>query len=568
MSSFSELKYVLKRGLTGKKVISVALVLMCLESMTSLSFPLITQNLVDGMGEDAFPIHWLLFLALVLICGSLFQGVTAFLMGRLGQGFMFTIRQQLVGHLLTLPVYEFEKGQSAEPASRVVNDSKVIATLISQHLQMLVSGLITLLGSLVILFLIDPVLTGVLFGCVLVAFLMMLPFITKISGISKQIQEKEANLIGSLSEIFSQIRLVKSTLSERHFLTNSTQQMDSLRQSGLGEVKVVSFIGPIVGIAISVAMVTILTVGAARVESGNISLGALVAFILYLFNVVLPLAQLSNFFAGLNKSAGAAIKIKAFFDTQPQRLSGQGEFNMQHPLEVRALKFAYPNAENLAVDVASLTIPYQKTTALVGSSGSGKSSLFALLNRFYESEGIYLNQTPIGDLGLTQWRSHIAYVDQDCAVMSGTIRENLSFGAADCADETLINCLKEAQLWSLLEGLEGLDTRLGERGINLSGGQRQRLAIARAVLRDPSLLLLDEATSALDAQTENLVTQYLQHVMKNRTTIIAAHRLNTVLTADQIVVMDQGSVSDVGSHSELMARSEVYQNLVAHQLVS
>lgn len=568
MDAYKRLWQLIQRSELKKVTVVIALIFVVIDAFGAVVFPLITQYLVDSLSGEDLPLDWISILAVVLIAGSICQGISSFLMGKLGKQFQVNTRNRVYQHMLNLPVNEFEKGQSAEPATRLVNDTSVISTLISQHTHLFISGIIILVSSLIILWFIDGVLTGVLFGCVLVAFLAMLPFIAKMTQISSSIQSQEANFIGKLSEVFALIRLVKSANAQGQESQRAKSHIDELYNVGIKEVKVMSIIGPVVGIAISAAMVIILVVGASRVSSGYISLGALIAFILYLFNIVMPLAQLSTFFAGLNKSAGAAERLVEIENTPLENTRGASIDLRNEDIEIDNLQFRYEQEKSDAISIEKLSIPANKVTALVGSSGAGKSSLFALINRYFESLGIKVQDKHICDYALHEWRKRIAFVDQNCYILSGTIRFNLTYGLdRDILDDDLLSVLEQAQLWTFLQSKQGLDTELGERGINLSGGQKQRLAIARAILRDPELLLLDEATSALDSTTEAAISEQLKQITTNRTTIVAAHRLSTVINADKIVVLEHGRVLDTGTHQELLARNANYKMLVEHQFI-
>lgn len=569
MLAYQQLAHLLKRSKLKKSGLIVGIALVLIDAASAVGFPYLTQLIVDQFSAQGIVWDLVWALIIVLVVGSIAQGGASYVLGKLGLQFVHNTRTRLHHHLIRLPVVEFDKTRAAEPAGRLVSDTTVISGLLSEQVIVFISGVTTLVASLVILWFIDAVLTAVLFACVLGAFLMILPLAAGLTKLSTQLQAGEANFIARLSEVFSNIRLLKSAGAEKQEDGLALLEIDYLFAKQLKETKIYAFFGPVVSLAISVSMVVILVVGASRVADGSLTMGALIAFILYLFNIVMPLAGLSAFVAELNKSAGAAQRICELEALALEKTSG-GEVKIHNqPIVFTDLRFSYDGEQQPALEISHLTLPANSVTAVVGRSGSGKSTLFSLLNRFYPSSGISVNQVPIEDISLPYWRSQIATVAQNAPVLAGTVRFNLGYGMPEHpSDQAMIAALQDAQLWDFLSNQNGLDTKIDELGTNISGGQRQRLSIASAILRDPSLLILDEATSALDSGTEKAVNQALSTLQSQRTCLIAAHRLNTVIHADQIVVLNKGQVVDVGQHDQLLTRCRHYQKLVEQQLLS
>lgn len=569
MLAYQQLAHLLKRSNLKKSGLIVGIALVLIDAASAVGFPYLTQLIVDQFSAQGIVWDLVWVLVIVLVVGSIAQGGASYVLGKLGLQFVHNTRTRLHHHLIRLPVVEFDKTRAAEPAGRLVSDTTVISGLLSEQVIVFISGVTTLVASLVILWFIDAVLTAVLFACVLGAFLMILPLAAGLTKLSTQLQAGEANFIARLSEVFGNIRLLKSAGAEKQEDGLALLEIDYLFAKQLKETKIYAFFGPVVSLAISVSMVVILVVGASRVADGSLTMGALIAFILYLFNIVMPLAGLSAFVAELNKSAGAAQRICELEALALEKTSG-GEVKIhKQPIVFTDLRFSYDGEQQPALEISHLTLPANSVTAVVGRSGSGKSTLFSLLNRFYPSSGISVNQVPIEDISLPYWRSQIATVAQNAPVLAGTVRFNLSYGMPEHpSDQAMIAALQDAQLWDFLSNQNGLDTQIDELGTNISGGQRQRLSIASAILRDPSLLILDEATSALDSGTEKAVNQALSTLQSQRTCLIAAHRLNTVIHADQIVVLNKGQVVDVGQHDQLLVRCRHYQKLVEQQLLS
>jgi len=320
--------------------------------------------------------------------------------------------------------------------------------------------------------------------------------------------------------------------------------------------------------------------GGAQVASGALTTGALVAIMFYMVQIVFPFTQMATFFTELQKAVGATERLWEILETpaeeegvapaaaeRPVPVSDAEALPAQGDIEFVNVSFRY--GEKPVFESLDLHIPGGKTTALVGASGAGKTTIFSLLERFYEPNGgtIRYAGRPIQTIPLGKWRRLFGYVQQESSVTSGTIRDNVKYGNPDATDEEIVEALKKANAWEFVSRLElGLDTDVGEAGVKLSGGQRQRIAIARALLKDPAILLLDEATSNLDNESEALVQDALHKAMQGRTTIIIAHRLSTVMHADRLIVLENGRVTGAGTHRELMDSHPYYRKLVTHAL--
>ena len=571
--SYQKLSTLIRRVQFKKYVVLVISLLSCLEALSAVIYPLLTQQLVDGLSSGALPWGKILILCGVLLFSAVLTALNMRFIGQVGQSFVLQTRQRLHKHLLLLPVYQFEKGQAAEPANRLASDTVIIGEFISKHVASSFGSVIVLVLSVAILLSIDKVLTLALLTCIAISLLVIFPLATGMTKITHEKQHSEANLIGRLAEVFMQIRLVKQSGAEQAEVKLSQPVFDKLFGLGMKEIKLFSLLGPSVSIAISASLIVVLTVGVSRVGEGAISIGAFVAFILYLFNVAMPVTQLSIFAAELNKASGAAIRLTELEASEEEHYGGDEVSLQGQQLEIKKLQFTYPGKTTPSLNIDSLIIEPNQITALVGESGAGKTSVFTLINRLYQSEGIYCRDTEgklqtISQFNLRQWREQIANVSQSSPVLSGTVEFNLNYGLEKPLDsQSCFDALEKAQLLSFIEDNEGLHTQLGEQGVNLSGGQRQRLSIARAILRQPKLLLLDEATSALDTQTERAVNDALFPIMQSTTTVVVAHRLSTVLNADKIVLLHQGRVIAEGAHTELLGSSPAYHKLVQEQLV-
>jgi ATP-binding cassette subfamily B protein AbcA/BmrA len=562
------------RLLRGARPSPAALVMATVMAMASVAgtllFPIQTKAMIDGFGRSGLDPWPMLGLVGILAAAALLNAGSAYLLARVGYQVVAQLRLQLVDKLLRLPVASFDSEGSGERVSRVVRDCESISELIARQTVNLVTGILLLLGSVVVLLLLDVRLTLTLLGAIGAAFAIMIPIAFLLDGLSRRIQDRTARFSGILTHIFQEIRLVKAFTAERRERERSRTEIDGLKRLGLCVARINVLLEPLMGLAMTLAILVILVYGAARVSAGEITVGTLTAFILYIFNVATPLMQLTHFTAELQKAKGASARIAAILrEDEEEARPGRAERRPGKPLEFQDVCFAYPGRATPVLRGIDLHLEPGQTVALVGASGSGKSSLLALIERFYapSSGRILYDGHPIGEFPLRQWRGSIGYVAQNAPVMPGSVRDNIVYGLeGEFGDEQVRSAAHRAGALDFIEAMpQGLDTALIEQGNNLSGGQRQRIAIARMFLRDPDILILDEATSALDSETEHQVKLALDELMQGRTNIVVAHRLSTVMHADRICFLDGGCISGIGSHLQLLATHPPYARLVERQ---
>jgi ATP-binding cassette subfamily B protein AbcA/BmrA len=535
----------------------------------TLAFPILTRQLVDDLARRSPGQASVVLLAAVMLGAAVASALSAHLLSRVGHELIAALRILLIDKLLRLPVAAFDRDSTGERVSRVLNDCLSLAELATRQASNLLSGILVLIGSIGVLLFLDARLALTVIGCIVLAFAVVIPLATLLEALARSIQDRTARLAGILTHVLSEIRLVKAFTAEARERERSRREIHDIRQLGIRVAKISAVLAPLITLSLTAAILIILIYGSSRVSSGDISIGTLTAFILYIFNVAVPLIKLTTFLEELQKARGASTRITELLQAEEEVIMGKAVGSTRGALEFRNVSFSYPGRECKVLHGINLVLLPGSTTALVGASGNGKTTVLSLIERFYTpNEGAILyDGKPIGDFSLTEWRQRIGYVAQSAPIMPGTVRDNIVYGSAgDYTDDVVRTAAEKAGASAFIEGMpQGLDTVLSEQGGNLSGGQRQRIAIARMFLRNPDILILDEATSSLDSETEHRVKLALESLMQGRTNIIVAHRLATVMHAERIYFLEGGRISGAGNHDELLRSHPHYARLAARQ---
>lgn len=555
-----------------KSLFALGLFLSLLTSGASLIVPQLTKKLVDTSGTPTFSSNMVIVLIVAFALQLGLGTIGGFLLRYVGESAVKTLRERLWTHLLHLPVGYFDSHKSGESSSRLVNDTSVIKDLVTSQFPNFVTGAIQLVGSMVILFWMDWKMAALMFSAVPLIALIMLPIGKIMSKLGRQLQAATANFNADVSEKLAEIRLIKASNGEKSEQESGRRLITNIFSLGVKDAKVEAVLQPIMMTAMLGLFVGILGYGAVRVQAGTLTSGALVAFLLYLFNIIAPVTTFAMFFSQVQKAMGATERIQEILDTPSESFTATETVNVEgQVLKAEHITFSYNEERTILKDVSFEAKP-NTVIAFAGPSGGGKSTIFALLERFYQPDSgmITIGGKSIQSLDLQAWRSQIGYVSQDSAVFAGSIRDNLQYG--------LDRMLSEDELWQGLslayadqfvrDFPDQLETEIGERGVKLSGGQKQRIAIARAFLRNPKILMLDEATASLDSQSEEKVQRALDHLMEGRTTLVIAHRLSTIVDADQIYFIEKGAVTGNGRHTDLIATHPLYAEYVKEQMVS
>ncbi|TMW70204.1 ABC transporter ATP-binding protein [Alteribacter natronophilus] len=553
-----------------KWIVFAAVILSLIETGVGLVIPLFTQSVVDQLAEAALEPGLIVLFISLFVLQAVATGFSIYLLTYVGEHVVRELRLKLWRRVLRLPVSYYDSNRTGETISRITNDTNIVKGLITRHLVTAVTGVISIVGAVAILLVLDWQMTLVMLAVVPVMLFIIIPLGRKMYRVSKSIQKEMANFTTVLTQVLSEIRLVKAYSAEERETASGHERVSGLFRFGLKEARVFAVLNPLITLAMMGVLVFIIGYGGVRVAAGAITAGQLVAFILYLFMIIIPVSRFASFFAEVQKAMGATERISALYNMKEEeyereRKPSSGDLTAEH------IAFQYGSGDPVLRDV-SFTVPRNRVTAIVGPSGSGKTTLFSLVERFYEpSEGaFYLGGVPVREIHLKDWRQQIGYVSQESPLMAGSIRENMTYGVnREVTDPELEHAGRLANVHDFVSELpDSYETEVGERGIKLSGGQRQRVAIARAILRNPSLLMLDEATSSLDSESERKIQEALDNVMEGRTTIVIAHRLSTVLGADQIIVMEKGRITGTGTHAELLESNPLYRRLASQQFAA
>ncbi|NEK60171.1 ABC transporter ATP-binding protein [Geodermatophilus sabuli] len=546
----------------------------------ALAQPALVARVIEAVGAGRALLPAVLALVVVLVASSALGALQQYLLQRTAEGVVLSTRRTVADRLLRLPVAEYDRRRTGDLMSRVGSDTTLLRATVTSGVVDMVGSVVVGVGALIAMALVDIWLLLVTVGSVSVGLAVVVSVARGVRRLSRQAQEEVGAMSAAVERALSAVRTIRASGATGREVEVVGASAGRAYEAGVRVARLEALVSPAGSIAVQGAFLAVLGLGGYRVAAGSIPVADLVAFILYLFLLVMPLAQAIGAWTQLQTGLGALARIQEVLalapedDARPER--GGAVVPVPAPpaageplLELDGVTFAYPDGTEVLRDV-SLTVPAGSRVALVGPSGAGKSTVLALVEGFYPLTGgaIRWAGTDVRDLPRAALRARLGYVEQEAPVLAGSLRDNLLLAAPEASDPELWAVLADVGLTDVVQrSPRGLDVPVGDDGVLLSGGERQRLAIARSLLSRPALLLLDEPTASLDARNEGLLRRTLAAASADRSLLVVAHRLSTVLDSDQIVVLDGGRVVARGTHDELVESSPLYRELAAAQLL-
>ncbi|WP_154096073.1 ABC transporter ATP-binding protein [Microbacterium testaceum] len=594
--------------LEHKRTLVVVAVLSVLGAAATLAQPLLVGEVISRV-QASVPLGALVWLLVgFVVLSSVISGFQHYLLQRTGTAVVFSSRRRLIARILRLPISEFDARRTGDLVSRVGTDTTLLYAVLTQGFADAVGNALILVGAVIAMAFIDPLLLGLIVVVVGASLAVVVLLSTRIRAASADQQAKVGELSSGVERAVGSIRTIRASGATEREIAAVTENATAAYAAGVRIARVSALIVPIAFVALQVSLLVVLGVGGYRVASGAIDVASLVTFVIFLFLLVQPLASAIGAITSVNQALGALGRIQEVLDLpledDADRPSSPAAVPDAAALTFRDVHFRYPDNVVKAREAAaaearsvleqahleraadetvgevdddrdvlrgvSFEVPRGSRVALVGPSGAGKSTILALIERFYDPTGgaILVDGVDARDLSRDDLRARFGYVEQDAPTLAGTIADNLRLASPAASDADCERVLRAVNLGDVLERSPlGVDAPVGEDGVMLSGGERQRLAIARALLAAPPVLLLDESTSSLDGVNEQRMREAIDAVATDRTLLVIAHRLSTVVDSDLIVVLDKGRVVGRGTHSELVASTPLYRDLAKHQLL-
>jgi len=556
--------------------VALALFFLLLAAMTTLTLPMAVRRVIDYGFSDQDPVLVNSYFSVLILIAAVLAFASScryYYVIWLGERIVADLRNDVFANVTRLSPEFFDKSHSGEIVSRLTADTTQIKSAVGATASLALRNIILGVGAVIMMVVTSPRLSLIVIAAIPLIVLPIVGFGRKVRQRSRTAQDTLADATAYASESITAVRTMQAFTNGTHVRSRFSGAVDFAFDAARKAILTRSLLTGFAIFLIFSSVVAVLWIGANDVLAGTMSGGTLGQFLLYAVFAAGAMGALSEVWGELSQAAGSAERLVELLGTKSAIATPANPVALAKPArgEIRFdnVAFSYPTRpEQATLKGLSMAIRSGETVAIVGPSGAGKSTIFALLLRFYDPESgeIKLDDINIRDLAEDDFRSQIALVPQDTMIFASSAAENISYGKPNSSREAIMEAARAANAHEFIEKMpHGYETVLGERGVTLSGGQRQRLAIARAILKDAPVLLLDEATSALDAESEKLVQDALDHLMKGRTTLIIAHRLATVLKADRILVMDDGKIIEEGTHKSLIRKKGVYAGLAKLQ---
>ena len=552
-----------------------ALLALLAAAIATLVVPVAIRRMIDfGFSRESVSLinsYFTVIIAVVAVL-ALASAARFYLVTTLGERIVADLREEVFGHLLSLSPAYFDTAKSGELLSRLTADTTQVKAAVGASVSVALRNLVMFAGATAMMVVTSPRLSAFVLAAIPVIVLPLYGFGRAVRRRSRAAQDTLADASAFASEMIAAMRVLQAFTNEALARSRFGAAVERAFVAARTSIQARAILTAIAMFLVFASVVVVLWIGAQGVVAGRLSAGRLSQFVLYAVLAAAALGQLSETWGELSQASGAAERLFEILGVHPAIRSPARPILLppspRGEISFADVRFSYPSRPTLVLDGVSFDVRRGEKVAIVGPSGAGKSTIFSLVLRFYDpSSGLVrFDATPLRDMELRALRRHIALVPQEAVIFATSVRENIRFGRPEATDAEVESAAAAALALEFIDRLpQGLDTAVGERGMTLSGGQRQRIAIARAIVRDAPLLLLDEATSSLDAESETLVKTALEHLMRERTTLVIAHRLATVLSCDRILVMEAGRIIEEGRHESLLERGGLYARLARLQ---
>jgi ATP-binding cassette subfamily B protein len=530
--------------------------------------------LIDN-GIEELNLDIVFWVAAALVGVAIIRGMFNFLQGYLSektsQGVAYDLRNVIFEKLQTLSFSYHDRAQTGKLMTRMTSDVELVRLFVGNGLLQLISALVMLVGAIVIMLIMNWQLAMIILALIPVILVILFLFVSRVMPVSQKVQQELGALNTILQENLAGLRVVKAFAQEKYEIRRYGNKNEELLVINMDLVRIFSKYFPTLFFIANLGVVAVVWVGGLQVIGLNLSVGELVAFTGYLSFLLMPMFMIGMIGSMLSRAEASAHRLFEVVDAESDVQEEQNAISLTEvrgDVEFKNVSFRYIGAESNVLSEISFAVPPGKTVAILGKTGSGKSTIINLIPRFYDvTEGqVLIDGHDVRDVIIDSLRSQIGIVLQETTLFSGTIRENIAYGKPDAEFDEIVSAAKTAQAHEFIVALpDGYDTLVGERGVGLSGGQKQRIAIARALLVNPKILILDDSTSSVDAETEYKIQQALELLMENRTSFVIAQRISTVRNADLILLLDEQHLIDQGTHDELVRTSELYAEILATQ---
>ncbi len=555
-----------------KGTFSLGLFFLFLSSIASLLFPWLVGELVDQSNQDTANVNRIaIFLFCLFSAQAVFSYFRIVLFVNVTSKAMAQLRSDSFSNLIKLPVGFFSERRVGELCSRMASDIEILKNTFTTDLAEFIRQIIIIIGGIALLSITSIKLTLFMLCTLPIIMIMAVIFGRKLRSYSKHVQNIVADSNTIVEESLQAILTIKSFTSEFFEIQRYNKKADEIANISMKLGRLRAIFASFIIIGIFGSIVAVIWYGTILIQNNSMSIGELFSFVLYSVFIAASIGGIAELYAAIQKAIGSTEELLSLQTIKPE-LSYQKTHNstIQGNIQFNKVSFSYPSRKNTKViDNLSFDIKEGQQVAIVGISGSGKTTITKLLMKFYSinSGSILLDQKNINDIDLHALRGQIGIVPQDIVLFAATIKDNLLYANQNASEEEIVDAAKKANAHNFIMDFEdGYDTIVGERGVEISGGQRQRIAIARAILKNPKILIFDEATSSLDSKSEELIQESMTLLLKNRTSIIIAHRLSTIKKADKIFVLENGKIAESGNHTELMVQDGAYKKLASLQL--